>query len=255
MEHINNIQIEVFEHGFACLGSDWVSDMISSPFTRIYAVRNGVGSIHDATGCMILKPATTYLIPCNHKFSYSCDSYMEKFYVHIRARYYGMDIFNALDEVLSYESNDMTNWFDADDNSINSLFAFKSWVYDCVHKFINICDSRIEQYINGLSENLEIYRYIAENLSAKLRVRDICLAFGYSDTAMYKRFKSGNEDSLKKYIEKQLLYKVQSMLLTTDLNIKEISAETGFCDEYHMSRFFKKLTGIPPGEYKKESKD
>lgn len=210
--------------------------------------------IHDASGSILLKPGNTYLIPCNHKFSYRCDSYIEKFYVHISAKYYGLDIFSALDEVLEYEDYDNTDWVDTNENSIKFLFAFKSWVYESVYKFTGVCGNRIEQYVNDVSENLEIYRYISRNLNAGLRVKDVCSAFGYSDTAMYKKFKSGNEDSLKKYIDRQLLYKVQELLLTTDLNIKEISETLGFCDEYYLSRFFKKHTGIPPGEYKRRVK-
>jgi transcriptional regulator GlxA family with amidase domain len=45
--------------------------------------------------------------------------------------------------------------------------------------------------------------------------------------------------------------KEDSFRTRTGCLLKEISAETGFCDEYHMSRFFKKLAGILPGGYKR----
>ena len=40
------------------------------------------------------------------------------------------------------------------------------------------------------------------------------------------------------------------MLIDEERPIKEISSALGFANEYYFSRFFRKHTGVPPGQYR-----
>jgi AraC-like DNA-binding protein len=53
------------------------------------------------------------------------------------------------------------------------------------------------------------------------------------------------------YLLNLKMNKAANLLLTSNLNIKEISAATGIDDQYHFSRIFKKKFHIPPTEYRK----
>ena len=48
------------------------------------------------------------------------------------------------------------------------------------------------------------------------------------------------------------LQKAAYMLITNDLQVREIAASCGFNDEFYFSRVFKKYYGIPPLAYRKE---
>jgi AraC-like DNA-binding protein len=41
------------------------------------------------------------------------------------------------------------------------------------------------------------------------------------------------------------------LLHYSDLDIKEIASETGFCDRFHFSRVFKKMRKVGPSEFRR----
>lgn len=56
----------------------------------------------------------------------------------------------------------------------------------------------------------------------------------------------------KEYITRNLLYKAQRLLLTTNMSILEISLETGFQDISGFNRQFLAKTGVTPSAFRRE---
>jgi len=54
-----------------------------------------------------------------------------------------------------------------------------------------------------------------------------------------------------RYIIQQRLNAACRLLETTDLGINDIAIETGFCDQSHFTKIFKRERGITPGEYRR----
>ena len=48
------------------------------------------------------------------------------------------------------------------------------------------------------------------------------------------------------YRQRYLMQRACTLLLNRRLSVKETAAMLGFCDEFHFSRLFKKVTGRPP---------
>jgi AraC-like DNA-binding protein len=44
-------------------------------------------------------------------------------------------------------------------------------------------------------------------------------------------------------------------LLLADLPIADVAAQTGFTDQSHLNRHFKRIVGVPPGHYRKNRKN
>ena len=55
-------------------------------------------------------------------------------------------------------------------------------------------------------------------------------------------------------IHERIILEAKRMLLYTDKTAKEIAFEIGFDDASHLSRLFKKMTGLAPSEFKIQSK-
>ena len=59
--------------------------------------------------------------------------------------------------------------------------------------------------------------------------------------------------SPKQLIDEYLLKEVKVALLSKDLTIQEVAYRYGFTSQSHFTKFFRKLTGETPTEYKKSS--
>ena len=54
----------------------------------------------------------------------------------------------------------------------------------------------------------------------------------------------------KKYVQQERHKKALSLLQDPDLTIEQIAEQTGYCDQFHFSRQFKKILGITPSAYR-----
>jgi AraC-like DNA-binding protein len=77
---------------------------------------------------------------------------------------------------------------------------------------------------------------------------------GLDRRTLTRRFRSMTSMSIRQY---QLQFKMRmarSLLLhNANLPIKAVAGELGFADEFHFSRYFKKLVGVSPSEYRREN--
>ena len=55
------------------------------------------------------------------------------------------------------------------------------------------------------------------------------------------------------YIHFMVINKVKDLLLGSDKTVSEIAYEVGFQYPHHLSRMFKKITGLTPNEYRKQA--
>ena len=74
----------------------------------------------------------------------------------------------------------------------------------------------------------------------------IAKTLGFSYETFRKKFKSRYGVSPHQYRQRYLMQKACTLLLNRRLSVKETAAALGFCDEFHFSRLFKKVTGRPP---------
>jgi AraC family transcriptional regulator len=52
---------------------------------------------------------------------------------------------------------------------------------------------------------------------------------------------------------KQRVERVKRLLATTDCSLASIALDTGFYDQAHLTRTFKRLEGVTPGTYRDEA--
>jgi len=93
--------------------------------------------------------------------------------------------------------------------------------------------------------------YINENLNAGLKISDIAKHLYLSEGYISKLFRQETGYSLKKYINDKLLNEAALALRHTSMNIKEISASLGFCDQFYFSRVFSSHYGMSPKNYRR----
>ncbi len=73
-----------------------------------------------------------------------------------------------------------------------------------------------------------------------------------SESSFYQHFKAWAHMSPAEYRNNMRISAAKSMLKYSTLTIQDIASKTGFSDQFYFSRIFKKITGIPPQNYRKQ---
>ena len=96
----------------------------------------------------------------------------------------------------------------------------------------------------------KVCRYIEENYQKQIQLDDIADYCGYSRYHLSHMFRDVSGFTVFSYLLEVRMKKAKELLKTTNLSIKEISAEIGFTDQNYFSNVFKKQTGLSPMDFR-----
>jgi len=91
--------------------------------------------------------------------------------------------------------------------------------------------------------------YIEGNLCKTIMVNELSKLCGFSDPYFSSVFKRTMGVAPKKYINTKKIELAKKLILSSGMNISEISDYLGFDSIHYFSRTFKRITGIPPIKY------
>jgi len=93
-------------------------------------------------------------------------------------------------------------------------------------------------------------RFIWENYTRKLSLKEIADASGLSAPYFSTVFKDEMGENLSNYLNRLRVEKAAAMLVATDISINEIAVACGFEDQSWFSKIFRNNTGFTPGKYR-----
>ncbi len=88
----------------------------------------------------------------------------------------------------------------------------------------------------------------------RLRLKHLAAQFNLSEHYIGEYFKKSTGSNLQDYLTKYKLRIIEQRLLYSDYPVGRIANELGFSDESHLSRHFRKHTGLTPAQYRKQRK-
>ena len=94
-------------------------------------------------------------------------------------------------------------------------------------------------------------RYIEDNIDKDLSLEVVSRRFFFSSRYFAKLFKEYTGKSYSGYVNDIKMEFAKKLLLNTDFSIGEIARKTGYDDQGHFGRNFKKYTGMKPSAYRK----
>lgn len=119
-----------------------------------------------------------------------------------------------------------------------------------VHLLRNYCVTRprLSSYSNGLSQVTLtlVEEYINNHLHQDLKLDEIAAIAQISPYHFLRLFKQSMGITPHQYILQCRLHRAKHLLQSSDLSITEIAIQTGFCDQSHLTRHFKRTTGVTP---------
>jgi AraC-like DNA-binding protein len=126
---------------------------------------------------------------------------------------------------------------------------FENLLLDVFNKFLKSkkgTGKKIPAWAQELKDLIQ--DHIDTNLSLKELSKDLSINPSYLSREFSKHF---DNLSFGEYIRKQRIEKATELMATPTYSLTEIAYLTGFSDQSHFTRIFKKHAGISPSEYRK----
>ena len=92
--------------------------------------------------------------------------------------------------------------------------------------------------------------YIQANLAGAIRLKDIAGAAGMSIFHLSRTFRASTGVTLHRYLTRARVERVKALLLDSDQSLAAIADATGFSDQSHMSKAFRRYAGTTPRLYR-----
>ena len=108
----------------------------------------------------------------------------------------------------------------------------------------------VSNYLTPFGEIEEVIRYIHANFNKQLKNNDLASIANLSLSAFERNFRKLLRISPQKYIVKYRIQIATKQLIKSSDSISQIAYETGFSDQSHLIREFKKFIGITPHQYR-----
>jgi AraC-like DNA-binding protein/ligand-binding sensor protein len=93
-------------------------------------------------------------------------------------------------------------------------------------------------------------RFIWENYTRKISLREIADASGLSAPYFSSVFKEEMGENLSNYLNRLRVEKAATLLIESDLSLTDIAGSCGFEDQSWFSKIFKVYTGVSPGKFR-----
>lgn len=112
--------------------------------------------------------------------------------------------------------------------------------------------TKLQAYRGGLSRLRlnRVLEHVNANLSDKLELSVLAEVAGVNLYHFARAFKQSTGESPHQYVLRRRIEEAKELLRHPQLSIIEASARTGFVDQSHFSKVFRRVVGIAPSEYR-----
>jgi AraC-like DNA-binding protein len=135
---------------------------------------------------------------------------------------------------------------------VKSLMLLQSQIYIWLAKALTDLEEIIGKHLLSHSRFERVFELMEQGLGADLRVNDLAAASKLPASAFSMAFSRNVGMSPKAWLSRRLNQEAIRLLIQSDVTTKEVAQQLKFNDEYHFSRFFKRLNGVAPTLYRQK---
>jgi AraC-like DNA-binding protein len=232
----------------------WKSDgaYVKDPLNTIYFVLDGDGFLEYDGNRIPLEKGFAYLIPTNRSRIYGCKTFISKNWCFFQMRNsLGVDLLDGHPEIVNLgnflKDKDFCDHFEK--TTLIKTLRIQEKILEMLNAK-NVLELCIERRTLKESKYIKVFQYIENNLSAKITISSLADTMNMTVPGFSRAFHRDLDQTIKGYMNNRLNQKACDLILLTDLKIKDIAHSLDYEDEYYFIRFFKKMNGIPPLQYR-----
>lgn len=122
-----------------------------------------------------------------------------------------------------------------------------------IHLLRRYCTTKpkLSIYNDGLSraQLKQITEYIQENLAQDLKVIELAAIAQISPYHFIRLFRDSIGKTPHQYILQSRIERTKYLLQHSQFSLSSIAAMVGFCDQSHLTKYFKRITGMTPKQF------
>ena len=270
----------VLNLGHAVTSHHWSNEDISSPFIRLFYVKQGSAVFHLPQGDVSLKGGKMYMLPPYIPHSYQCSPGCDFFYLFV---YHQSHTANNLFELYNFpmevealpavellfenfctfyqqlhlptrDAEEFLNHQSYRDYA-QAFMMMPLYKRMQLHGMVAIIFSYFMKFATPKVLALDarvahIIEYIQQHISEPLPVGKLSDEVCMSKLNFIRVFKRVMSTTPLQYVLKKKIQHSQSLLLGTELPVKAIAMAVGFDDVSYFIRLFKQRLGFTPQEYR-----
>ena len=92
--------------------------------------------------------------------------------------------------------------------------------------------------------------YVAVHLHSRINLEDLAKVTQFSRCKFDRLFKASFGCTPGQYVRRMRVARAQKLMITTPDPLCQIAAESGFADQSHFNRCFRKVVGEPPATWR-----
>lgn len=271
-------ELNILYSGLARTGTEWQAENVRSPFSRLYFILKGEGTVCwagtsragttaacptsacQADVCLAkeklrLKEGSLYLIPAGVTFSYSCEHYMEQLFFHVNVNgENGMDLFQGCGRILERESQAGQNGLALQlycSESTADAFRLKGLIWEELAAFAE-AEGLPPESGRSCSELVSRFFFLAQNpVSASNHVRGLAERLHVAESTLSKRFRLETGMAPGAYLNRLVLEKACRLLLSEEVSIAAVADRLGFSDQFYFTKYFRRQMSMTPSAYRR----
>lgn len=255
-ELINHLDLNILVGGVATKDNHYIIHPFSAdPFFRFYYVVNGKVNLIFSDGKCSLKPGMMYLIPANQPFRYSVASNFTHYWLHFcSSQLEKISHFQHVAELkapagMDSQMKNLIRYAKIGDG-VEALLGADVILRNILLLFLVSMPKGDFEKINKLGQYSHVIEYINRNVKKNLMVKDLAKIAGMNYNDFSAGFHSTFGITPKQYICKRRIDIAKNLLLSSDMNIKQVSEYVGYDNEFFFYRLFKKYTRQTPKYYR-----
>lgn len=282
VEQVDAMDFIVLNLGHACTVNPWGHRDISSPFIRLYYIKQGRAVLHLPEGDMEVTAGHMYLIPSYVPHSYECDPGFDFYYLFVfQWLERGVSVFQTYDFPYQVRSNEATQLlfenycnlypqlnlpsedaakFDAHPSYREYVQAYMQMAHYerlQLHGLVEILFSYFvkQAKLRAVMSDVRmagLMKYVQEHMEDPLSTEELARHACVTKCHLIRMFRSSLGVTPLRYITQCKVQHAQTLLLRTDLSVKQVGEAVGFKDISYFIRLFRRQLGFTPQEYREK---
>ncbi len=117
---------------------------------------------------------------------------------------------------------------------------------------LQLADRIYEESLEEFGRAGIIRRYINHSIDCDLKLSDLALHLGLSESRTGHLVRECFDMTFAALLNEEKIRRSKALMAEKSLSMAEIAERVGIANEFYFSRIFKKVTGIPPGAFRKK---